>query len=134
MKIYLCAPIIANRDLQKARLIAKTMWSLGCEIISDWVIEEDPGYSLPPREVFERDVEGIKKCDLLVAEVTTPSHGVGMEIMLAHTLGKPVVCLFRKGVKISHMILGLTEATLIEYYSEREMGEKLRRFIQNFDC
>lgn len=125
-------PIIVNRDLQKARLIANILRSFGCEIVSDWVIREDPGYSVPPREVFERDISGIKKCDMLVAEVTTGSHGVGMEIMLAYMLGKPIVCLYKIGTNVSHMILGLTGVTLIEYCSEREMDEKLRCFMQHF--
>ena len=57
-------------------------------------------------EIYARDVRWMEGCDALVAEVSTPSHGVGYEI--AYTLGlkKPVICLYREGVAVSKMILG----------------------------
>lgn len=59
-----------------------------------------------PNEVYQRDVAWVNGCDALVAEVSTPSHGVGYEIALALTLGKPVFCLYRRGTRISKMITG----------------------------
>jgi nucleoside 2-deoxyribosyltransferase len=57
-------------------------------------------------DVYTRDVRWITECDFLLAEVSTPSHGVGYEIGYALTLGKKVLCLYRKGRKVSKMILG----------------------------
>lgn len=57
-------------------------------------------------EVYARDTAWIMGCDVLVAEVSTPSHGVGYEIGFALSLGKKVLCLHRRGVKVSKMILG----------------------------
>ncbi len=57
-------------------------------------------------DVYERDVTWISECDFLLAEVSTPSHGVGYEIGYALSLGKQVLCLYRKGCKVSKMILG----------------------------
>jgi nucleoside 2-deoxyribosyltransferase len=59
-----------------------------------------------PEDVFTRDVAWIKECDLLLAEISTPSHGVGYEIGFALSLGKSVLCLHRHGCKVSKMILG----------------------------
>jgi len=59
-----------------------------------------------PEEVYARDVAWIRECDFLLAEVSTPSHGVGYEIGLALSLGKRVLCLHRQGCKVSKMILG----------------------------
>jgi nucleoside 2-deoxyribosyltransferase len=61
---------------------------------------------VPARDFYERDVRWISECDLLLAEVSTPSHGVGYEIGYALSLGKQVLCLYRKGRKVSKMILG----------------------------
>lgn len=83
-KVYLSVPIIAKRHLNKARLLSKTIENVGHEIVSKWVTETDPGYTIKPQEVFERDVKGVKECNILVAEISEPSHGVGMEIMLAY--------------------------------------------------
>ena len=59
-----------------------------------------------PEDVYARDVRWITECDFLLAEVSTPSHGVGYEIGYALSLGKRVLCLYRKGHKVSKMILG----------------------------
>jgi nucleoside 2-deoxyribosyltransferase len=57
-------------------------------------------------EVYARDVNWIKNCDALVAEVSVPSHGVGYEVGFALNLGKPVLCLHRLDKKVSKMITG----------------------------
>ena len=36
-----------------------------------------------PQDVYARDVGWIVGCDVMIAEVSTPSHGVGYEIALA---------------------------------------------------
>ncbi len=59
-----------------------------------------------PVEVYDRDVAWIRESNALVAEVSTPSHGVGYEIALALSLGKPVFCCYRQGVAVSKMITG----------------------------
>jgi 2'-deoxynucleoside 5'-phosphate N-hydrolase len=43
-----------------------------------------------PQDVYLRDVAWVEGCDVVIAEVSTPSHGVGYEIALACLLGKPV--------------------------------------------
>jgi len=35
-----------------------------------------------PKEVYSRDVAWIEACDALVAEVSTPSHGVAMKSLM----------------------------------------------------
>jgi nucleoside 2-deoxyribosyltransferase len=59
-----------------------------------------------PREVYDRDVNWIAAADVLIAEVSVPSHGVGYEIGHALGLGKPVLCLAQHGRKVSKMISG----------------------------
>lgn len=59
-----------------------------------------------PDEVYARDVAWIEGCDAVIAEVSTPSHGVGYEVALALQLGKPVLCCHQEGVAVSKMISG----------------------------
>jgi nucleoside 2-deoxyribosyltransferase len=59
-----------------------------------------------PEDVYARDVRWITECDVLLAEVSTPSHGVGYEIGYALSVGKKVLCMYHKGRKVSKMILG----------------------------
>jgi len=59
-------------------------------------------------EIHDRDIAWLREADCLVAEVTTPSLGVGYEIGRALEWGKPILCLFRKssGRALSAMIAG----------------------------
>ena len=61
---------------------------------------------IEPREVFKRDVRWVQECNALIAEVSTPSHGVGYEIALALFLEKPVFCCYRENVQVSKMLTG----------------------------
>jgi hypothetical protein len=64
------------------------------------------------RGVYERDMAWVEACDALIAEVSTPSHGVGYEIAVALNRGKPVLCCYRDGVTVSKMITGNDSKTL----------------------
>jgi len=77
-----------------------------------------------PVEVYERDTAWIQGCDLLIAEVSTPSHGVGYEIGYALALGKPVICLHRTGTPVSKMILG-NRAPKLSVFDYVEIEEAL---------
>lgn len=126
-KIYLSVPLVVNRDIKIAREIARIIKIANHEIISSWVLKRNPNGGLGVTEVFKRDTEGVKACDAIVAEVSTPSHGVGMELMLAHLLGKEIICVYKAGTKLSWMIRGLPNAILIEYENMRDLREKLRK-------
>lgn len=128
--IYLAVPIIGGRNIELARTIAEIIERLGHEIISDWVIASDPGWGLTPEAVYQRDTKGVRMCDSLVAEVSTPSHGVGMEVMLAHVLGKNAICLYKKGTKLSHLLRGMPGIKIIEYGSFDEVEEGLRACLK----
>ncbi|MBO3763387.1 MAG: hypothetical protein JTT16_01935 [Candidatus Brockarchaeota archaeon] len=126
MKVYLSVPIIGGRNLELAKIISNIIMECGHELLSQWVISEDPGFSLSPSYVFERDTNGVKKSDIVVAEVSTPSHGVGMEIMLAITLGKRIIALARKDSRISRMLLGAPNIEWIFYDEIKEIAQKLK--------
>jgi nucleoside 2-deoxyribosyltransferase len=52
---------------------------------------------IDPVTVYQRDIAWVEACDVMIAEVSTPSHGVGYEIAYAIGLGRPVLCLYRQG-------------------------------------
>ncbi|MEK7808237.1 MAG: nucleoside 2-deoxyribosyltransferase, partial [Chloroflexota bacterium] len=70
--------------------------------------------------VFQRDMKWIDEADVVVAEVSTPSHGVGYEIAYAVTKNKPVLCLAREGVKVSKMITGNDRVRFERYRDEND--------------
>lgn len=64
--------------------------------------------------IYQRDIYQIQHCDILIAEVTDPSHGVGYEIAYAkHVQNIPILLVCLKGTQVSAMLTGGLE--VIEY-------------------
>jgi hypothetical protein len=86
-------------------------------------------------EVYRRDVEWVESCDVLVAEVSTPSHGVGYEIALALLRGKAVLCCYHADRTVSKIILGNTHPnlTLCAYQGLADLREELGVFLDRSD-
>lgn len=86
---------------------------------------------LTDREIFDRDMEWLITSDVVVAEVTTPSLGVGFEIAKAASAGKKVLCLYRSGEgrRLSAMIAGCPEIRVAEYQQEADLYALLDDFF-----
>lgn len=62
-----------------------------------------------PKDFYTRTYETIKDCDLFIVEVSSPSHGVGMELQIAQQQNIPVIAIVKNTIDISNssMVLGL---------------------------
>lgn len=135
MNIYFSCSITGGRSDQRVyQTIVNTLLAAGHEVptailSSDEVMDLEAVVS--PEEVFRRDVAWVEACDLVVAEVSTPSHGVGYEIALALCLGKPVLCFYQSGRKVSKMITGNTHERIksMAYADEKQLVEQLNQFL-----
>lgn len=87
--------------------------------------------AIAPREVYARDIAWIRDCDVLIAEVSMPSHGVGYEIGFSLGLGKPVLALYQEGRRVSKMISGNPDPNLSlkSYQTAEEAVVQTRKFI-----
>ncbi|MBI9049432.1 MAG: nucleoside 2-deoxyribosyltransferase [Anaerolineaceae bacterium] len=73
------------------------------------------------QEIFQRDTRWINECHMIIAEVSTPSHGVGFEIDYGLSIGKPVYCFHCSDKVISKMFIGNpTEYLNITHYDNGE--------------
>ncbi|XP_048747319.1 2'-deoxynucleoside 5'-phosphate N-hydrolase 1-like [Ostrea edulis] len=84
-------------------------------------------------QIHDRDMDWLKQCDVLVAEVTQPSLGVGYEIGRAVSLNKLIICLFRpdSGKKISAMISGAVGDNFHVYnYTEDQVPDILAKHLK----
>ena len=137
MKVYFSGSISGGREHEPvyrhlvAHLQAQGHHVLSAHVADPLALEAEKGLS--PREVFERDSNWIKECEALVAEVSTPSLGVGYEYALAVQLGKPVLCVYRAGIRMSKMITGNPAPNLCVavYSSEAELDEQVDAFLKN---
>ncbi len=84
-----------------------------------------------PQEVYTRDTAWIRACDVLIAEVSVPSHGVGYEIAFALGLGKPVLALHQEQRIISKMISGNPAYNLAvrSYQTPEDATLQIRKFL-----
>jgi nucleoside 2-deoxyribosyltransferase len=85
-----------------------------------------------PAEVYQRDIAWIQASDGMIAEVSTPSHGVGYEIAFALSIGKPVLCCHAENVAVSKMLTGNDEALLRvdSYESSADALAIIDRFLE----
>ena len=86
---------------------------------------------LDDHEIYELDTGWLKDADALVAEVSSPSLGVGYEIGLFEAMGKPILCLYSKqeGQRLSAMIGGNRKLKIVEYDGEEEALNAMDDFI-----
>ena len=83
--------------------------------------------------IFERDILWLKSSDVMVAEVTVPSLGVGYEIGFAETLGMPILCLYSPKNKkpLSAMIAGNKKIIWKEYNNLKDAQLLIKDFLSN---
>jgi hypothetical protein len=134
-KIYFCGSIRGGRQL--AATYARIIGMLGefGMVLTEHV--GDPSdickidLDLTDRQIHNRDMEWIRASDIVVAEVSVPSLGVGYEIGRAVELKKPVLCLFdtSQGNHLSAMISGCEGVEMHAYDDPADLGGILGRFI-----
>ena len=98
------------------------------EEISKTDLEIEEIYNTP-EQIYDKDIELIKKCDLVFAEVTVPSLGVGYELAYAEKLKKRVICIKESNMDISAMVMGNKNFKVINYKEMEDLILKMQRVI-----
>ena len=83
-------------------------------------------------EDIYNDLENkLEKADILIAEVSVPSIGVGYEIGYASKLNKKIVAIYDKNYidKVTTMIRGNKNIKIIPYKDIREILDKIEEII-----
>ncbi len=138
MKIYFACAIVGGRqDVEAYTQIVQALLDDGHQVPTAANAGLQGIQSLEtemsPKDVCTRDTNWIDECDVLVAEVSTPSHGVGYEISYALERGKPVLCIFRRGARVSKMLTGNTRHgfEVADYKEVAEGIEIVRKFLDS---
>ena len=84
-----------------------------------------------PEEIFKRDYEQLKSCDLIIAEVSETSHGVGIEIGLSYCLNLKRILLLEKGKSVTKLAQGMPNTIIIEYCDIKDLKEKLSSVLKD---
>ncbi len=70
---------------------------------------------LSDAQLAARDLAWLGACDAVIAEVSTPSHGVGVEVQAASAAALPILALTRRGLRVSRLLAGLPGVRLAPY-------------------
>ncbi|MBL8176779.1 MAG: nucleoside 2-deoxyribosyltransferase [Bryobacterales bacterium] len=136
MKIYFAGSIRGGREDQVLYASIVELLRAHGEVSTEHVAGSDlteKGEDGPDdRFIHARDMVWLGGADAVVAEVSTPSLGVGYEIGRAVEAGKPVLCLFREGLGrvLSAMIAGCPQLEVLRYRDCGELAEPLGAFLR----
>lgn len=130
MKIYFAAAIRGGRQdshrYQELIIFLSRHHQVLTEHIGNLQLTAHGENHLSDQQIRDRDVALLRKSDVVVAETTQPSLGVGYELGFAERIGKPVIILHQQGqTQLSAMISGTVFFNHINYYTTLAQAEKI---------
>ena len=82
--------------------------------------------------IYKRDTEWLRSSDVLIAECTNPSHGVGYELAYAEARNIPVHIFYdKRKANISAMLNGNAYFKVYPYENEAEIYPVLDKILDN---
>ncbi|MFW5831142.1 MAG: nucleoside 2-deoxyribosyltransferase, partial [Prolixibacteraceae bacterium] len=135
LKIYFAGSIRGGRDdaelYQQIIDYLKNFGQVLTEHIGDPTLTHAGDDGSTDRFIHDRDMQWLLSADVLIAEVTAVSMGVGYEIGRAVETGKRVLCLFSpdSGRNLSAMIAGCPDLEVYNYSGLKEAKQAIDKFI-----
>jgi 2'-deoxynucleoside 5'-phosphate N-hydrolase len=132
-KVYFACSIRGGGDTSLYQQIVDAIKAAGGDVLSEVFVHDAINYGgspLPADKIYARDTQMIRDSDVMIAEVTNPSLGVGYELAYAEKLNKPILCLFKQDSerKLSAMVSG-NHYNVIEYIEPQDIKTAVARFI-----
>lgn len=132
MKIYFSGSIRGGQ--QDTDLYAELIQELKQygSVLTEHIGSKTIDTTITDKEIHDRDLKWVIASDIVIAEVSVPSLGVGYEIGRAVDMGKPIICLYRNtnGKTTSAMIRGCSKLQCFEYSDLTEAKEILRHNLK----
>jgi len=141
MTIYLACTVRGDRDAITAlRALADDLEASGHVILTRHLLADDVDAAeaaLTERQVYERDIEWLNAADVLIADASGSSFGVGFEVgwVLANSdrTNQRVLLLYRADRKerISRLIVGNAHprCAVIAYSDTADLAQRVRTSI-----
>lgn len=134
MKIYFAGSIRGGRDDKGLYLeiinLLERYGKVLTEHIGDKALSALGEDGPTDKYIYERDMAWLNAADVVIAEVTTPSLGVGYEIGKMEGK-KPILCVYREqdGKRVSAMIGGNGNLKLKRYKNTADLQRILKEFF-----
>ncbi len=138
MTIYLACTVRGDRGAVEAlRILCARLETAGHTVLTKHLLDDNVDAAegaLSASAVYARDIAWLERCDLLIAEASGSSYGVGFEV--GYVLGRSarssqrVLLLYRadREDRISRLIAGATHprCTTIAYSDPADLLENIR--------
>lgn len=134
MKIYISGSIYGGtQKIETYKILIKELEKYG-EVLDKQIADENT----IANEAFQTDEEiytdleeKLKIADIIFAEVSVPSLGVGYELGFADKLNKKIIAIYDKNYveKVSTMIRGNKRIELIPYGNIKEITDNLEKIL-----
>lgn len=135
MEIYFSCSITGGRADQPAyAALVQALQAAGHTVLTATLAApnvHEEGSNHEAADIYARDVAWLHQCQAVIAEVTTPSHGVGFEIAYAQGLPRPVLCLHAAGRRVSKMLTGNPHITVRAYHTVEEACALALAFVRD---
>lgn len=135
MKIYFAGSISGGRSDKELYLLLIQHLTKHGRVLTEHIGDPNLGNSGEDGQtddwIYQRDLEWLEESDVIVAEVSIPSLGVGYEIGKAESIKKPILCLFRnrEGQRLSAMIAGNPNFCTERYQTLEEAKTLIDQFF-----
>ena len=135
MKIYFSGSIYGGRQkLETYKKLVKELQKYG-EVLNPQVADDNVLINEKQNtdnQIFEDYEKKLQECDLVFAEVTIPSLGVGYEIGYADSHNKPIIAIYDKTVvsKVTTMLRGNKRIKIIPYTNVEEIINNLEEILK----
>ena len=135
MKIYFSGSIYGGRQkLEAYKLLINKLKEYG-KVLNEQVADDsiliDEKKSLDT-DIFNDLEEKLNRADLIFAEVTVPSLGVGYEIGYADKMGKKIIAIYDETVtsKITTMLRGNSRLKIIPYKDINDITDNIYNILK----
>lgn len=129
-KVYFAGSIRGGReDVLLYQSIIDTL-KKNCIVLTEHIGNPSLKESISDKEIYERDIALLEESQLVIAECTTPSLGVGYELSYAERINKEIHVFYNKNrTSLSAMISGDDYFHVHPYGEEKELFELLKSII-----
>lgn len=81
------------------------------------------------KDIFDRDYSNLASSDIIIAEASERSHGVGIELGLSYSLGLQRILLLSAGSTVSKLAEGMPETSVIHYKDSEDLKVQLAQLL-----
>lgn len=136
MKIYFAGSIRGGRDdKEKYKFIIDELKKYGT-VLTEHIgldsLTSDGQTEFSEQKIYTQDTDWIRESDIIIADVTQVSLGVGYELGFGESIGKRIICLYQNQSEksLSAMIRGNDYFEIVDYDTVDQLPELIEKIFR----